>query len=254
MNVLGVIQRVTKFVGMQVPEAVFSSTERGPVEFGALANQVAETIATDHDWQRLRRLATLTGDGVTTAFQMPHDYTRIPEGTSVRSVRGPLQHVLDHDMWLDWELRAYYPSVYGAWTMLGDRMEIRPVLAAGEVVKFWYQSDRIVRSNGTAGNSAFPYNLPFELADSDEYGYARTSFTSDDDFYQLPWRLLELGIIWQWRSNKGLPYAEDMQAFEMEKARLIRRERGPRGPIVVGGSSYYGDEVDLAYPYTLRAQ
>ena len=252
MQILSVIQRMATVVGMTVPEAVFASDQRSEQEFGALANQMAESIASEHDWQRLRRKATITGDGTSDNFALPYDYSRMPDGTMLRTAEGPMEHVIDHDEWLDWQLRSLTPCAFGAWTMIGDRIEIRygnGVLPAGLVVKYWYQSDRIVRTDGTAANSGFPFTLPFELADSDEYGYAATGFVSDSDHFQLSWQLLELRMIWQWRANKGLPYAEDMASYEAEKARVVKRERSPSLLRVGGPRVPYG--LRVAYPGVL---
>lgn len=248
MEILSVVKRVASVTGMAVPEVVFGSTDRTAIELATVANRAAETIASEHDWQRLRRIATITGDGTTQAWDLPNDYSRIPEGTTLRWAEGELPHVVDHDLWLDWQVRDWNPT-YGAWTLIGDRMEILPVLPAGKVVKYWYQSDRIVRSDGTAANSSFPYNLSFELADSDAYGYAQTQFLRDTDHFQLPWNLLELGMIWQWKANKHLPYAEDLQNYELEKARAVKRERGPR--VVTVGGAHCVDDAEIAYPRTL---
>jgi hypothetical protein len=39
------------------------------------------------------------------------------------------------------------------------------------------------------------------------------SFTADTDSFALDERLLKLGMIWQWKSQKGSPYAEDLGTF-----------------------------------------
>jgi hypothetical protein len=249
VQILSVIQRFAKVVGMAVPEAVFASDGRSEQEFAALACQMSERIADEHDWQRLRRKATITGDGVTTSWTLPADFSRMPSNVSLRDSTGPLQRVLDPNVWLDWGLRSWAPAP-GAWTLLGDRIEIMPALADGRVVQYYYQSDKIVRSDGTAANSSFPYTLNFELADSGEYGTALPGFVSDGDHFQLDWKILELGMIWQWRANKGMPYAEDMQTYELMKAKVIMRERGPR--VLVGPrNASWLDDTEIAYPWML---
>jgi hypothetical protein len=243
MQVLGVIQRMCKVVGLAVPDVVFGSDDRSAQELGALANQMAERIAEEHDWQRTRVLETITGDGTTQRHALPDDYGRMPEVSRLRTTDWELSHVLDHNVWLDWQMRGYTP-VNGAWTMLGDRIEILPV------VKYWYQSQNIVRSDGIQASATFPYTLPFTLAGSDDYGFAQVEFLNDDDHFQLDWKVLELGMIWQWRANKGLPYAEDMATYQDKLARLIKRDRGPR-TVLVGPGPCVDDE--LTYPGTLRA-
>jgi hypothetical protein len=38
-------------------------------------------------------------------------------------------------------------------------------------------------------------------------------FTNDGDVFRIDERLLKLGMIWQWKANKGSPYAEDMGTY-----------------------------------------
>jgi hypothetical protein len=238
-------------MGIAVPESVFGSSDRTAREFAAAANQAAEQIAEERDWQRLRRLATITGDGSTQAWSRPSDYSRMPDQTKPQSATGCLENVVDGNTWLAWQLQGWSPATPGAWSMIGDKIEILPVLSTGAVVKYWYQSDKIVRTDGDLADTGFPYTLPFVLADSDAYGFAQTEFINDTDHFQLDWKLLELCIIWRWKAGKGLPYAEDMQNFELRKAWLGKKDAGPR-TVTVGGPLLY-DDVEMAYPVTLRA-
>jgi hypothetical protein len=250
VTILSVIQSVAQRVGMAPPSVVFSSTDRDATEMGELANEMAERIVTAHDWQRLKRLAVITGDGTSTYFDLPADYGRLPRDQMLRTAEWPLCHVLDHDTWLRWSIEGYSPTP-GAWTLLGGRIEFLPKLATGKIVKYYYLSNTYVRSNGTAATSGFPYNLPFELGDSAEFGSRQTAFVSDDDFFQLDARLLRLGMIWQHRANKGLPYEEDMVNYETLLAQLVMRDQGPRTLTVMG--SRPRDVAELAYPERLSS-
>jgi hypothetical protein len=53
-------------------------------------------------------------------------------------------------------------------------------------------------------------------------------FTADTDTTSLNEELLVLSLIWRWNRAKGLDYAEDMRNFEIEKERMIARDKGPR--------------------------
>ena len=61
MSVLSAIQNVSSFISLQVPAAVFSSSEREHVELQVLANAAASHIARDYEWQALKARATLAG-------------------------------------------------------------------------------------------------------------------------------------------------------------------------------------------------
>jgi hypothetical protein len=45
-------------------------------------------------------------------------------------------------------------------------------------------------------------------------------FSNDNDTFVLDERLLKLGMIWQWKAQKGSPYAEDMASYETALARV----------------------------------
>ena len=59
------------------------------------------------------------------------------------------------------------------------------------------------------------------------------------------------GVIMQWKANKGLPYAEDMQTFEQSLAEAVGRDKGSK--ILTIGSRRIpgGGDWQFAYPGTL---
>jgi hypothetical protein len=252
VTILSVIQDISTTIGVEKPAAVFSSTEREHVELAALANEIAERIQHAYDWQRVKRTQTYTGDGTTTSFALPSDYSRMaagkPNAALVRSSSTlRVEQVQDHDDWLDMQVRNWTPACL-SWTILGGMMQFYPAPAAGEVLKWHYISTLYVRSSGTSVSDFFPLDLPYDFADGDEFGTRKAAFTEDGDFFQLDDRLLRLGMIWQWNANKGLPYAEDMQNYELHLAQRINKDIGRRG-FGIGRRSGYGDAY--AYPFAI---
>ncbi|MGR6730305.1 hypothetical protein, partial [Aeromonas veronii] len=76
-----------------------------------------------------------------------------------------------------------FNNVIGAYTFQGDQILIKPVVPTGSTVKFLYITDNIVKSKD---------------------GVRKKVFTDDTDVFRLDERVLELGIVWQWKANKGL--------------------------------------------------
>jgi len=74
------------------------------------------------------------------------------------------------------------------------------------------------------------------------------TFTNDNDAFVLDERLLKLGMTWQWKANKGSPYAEDMQTYA--DALSVAAGSDKPAPIIVGRlpSSM---SVRTAYPFPL---
>jgi hypothetical protein len=95
------------------------------------------------------------------------------------------------------DARAANPAL---WTTLAAPSGL--TLAFGYLVK-----NCIIISSGPAGS----------------YGDA---FMNDGDTFRLDERLLKLGMIWQWKAQKGSPYAEDMGSYED----ALRRAAGADSP------------------------
>ncbi len=229
MTILSAIQNVCKVVGLDVPTAAIASTAREHVELVALANEMADRIAQGHDWQSLKTLATITGDGSTESHALPVDYARMLKKAQVwsSSLETPLSPISDTDEWLGLDVQSF-DFVINAWTIYGDQIHIKPALASGVTAKYFYISDRIVAPASGSNTSAF---------------------TTDTDTFRLSERLLTLGMIWQWRAHKGLPYQEDVETFEALKETLVSDDKGSR--MVRLGKVRLPGDLTTAYPQSI---
>jgi hypothetical protein len=229
MSILSVAKDVAGVVGLEIPTALVTSTEREHVELFGVIEEMAERIFMAADWQRMMALGTFTGDGTTTSFERPGTYRRLVKEQELWSTRlqAPLSHVRDMNDWLSLEVQENDPA-FGAWTLLGGEFVFKPAPAAGELIKFYFM-------RGT-------YVQPVS-------GALKEAFTLDTDRFVLSELQLKLGTIWQWKANKGLPYAEDMATYEENLARTIMNNRGP-GTLHIGrqrpmlGATY-------AYPWPI---
>ena len=95
--------------------------------------------------------------------------------------------------------------------MIGDQIHIVPALAAGESAYFAYLDKNCIRLSGG--------------------GYGDT-FLNDADSFALDERVFKLGMIWQWKANKGGAYAEDMGNYSDALARISGSESP--SPIIIG--------------------
>lgn len=229
MTVLSAIQAACKVIGETVPADVYAATDRPGVELAAVANTMALRIANGHDWQLLKRIHTLTGDGTTEDFDLPSDYDRMLVKAALWSSEftGRLRHIPDADEWLGLDVQDV-DLVQNAWTLYGGQIHIKPAPADDETVKFFYISNLII-APATGSN--------------------KVAFTADTETFRLSEKLLELGIIWQWRANKGFPYAEDLANYEDLHERLIVRDGGSKTLAV--GTARMPTGVTAAYPWSL---
>lgn len=226
MTVLSACQSAALRLLGQKPTTIFSSSDTFAMELAELATETAIAIAKAHDWQKLTKLATLQGDGAATAFDLPDDYDRMVKGGNVHShlyTTGMFRGVKDLDEWvfLGDQIATGAP---GYWIILGGQMQFLPALPSNETARFYYISNQIV-SGG------------------------KTGFTADSETFLLPERVLTLGLIWRWRSQKRMEYAEDMQNYELALSDEIARDKGAR--ILVVGQQRMPANVGTAYPGVL---
>lgn len=207
MTILAKLQEACTVIGLAVPATVFGSTLREHVELQALANEMALRMAKVHDWTVLKTLATITGDGTSTAFPLPTDYRAMLKKAALRPTASPyykLTHEPDTDRFLQLQLVNIKPT-FGWWTLIGSSVNIQPAPAAAATIKYFYLTNQIVKP-ASGGN--------------------KTAFSMDTDTFLLDEETLKLGIIWQWRANKGLLYNEDMNNYEDALASAIGGDKG----------------------------
>ncbi len=222
MTILSVCQSVATRLNEKRPSSVFSSTVRFDVELADLVTETAVAIAKEHEWQKLKTLATLTGDDTTTAFDLPTDYDRMVKDGNVHSNLYQTAYFARVDSLDDWVLigdQLATPSP-GNWIILGGQMNILPAMVTGETARFYYISKYIATG--------------------------KAAFSADSDEFLLPERLLTLGLIWRWRAQKRFEYAEDLKNYEIALEQEIARDRGAR--ILTVGRLRYPANVTMAYP------
>lgn len=230
MTVLSVARDVCLVIGLDQPDALMSSTDREYVELSRVARNVAYKIASDFDWQALQKVNTYTGDGTTEAFDLPSDYKRMLRNGQMWSSRWiwAFNHIANPDEWLEMQV-VPYTFINGNWIVYGGQFHFRPIMQDGETIKFFYMDKNVVQSAG---------------------GTFKETFDADDDTLRVPEKLLELGMIWKWRMNKGLPYEEDQTAYEKELRNQMDADAGAKG-VVRGGYRRFGRGTRLAFPQTI---
>ena len=198
MTLLTVVRDVCAVVGVVMPTSVFSNINgnRTMQEMVALANEMAQRIAYDtRDWTKLRATSTLVGDGVKTGFDLPANYKRMLLTSNVwrtTSQQQPMRFIPDTDQWMMRRVVDATNSAWGEWTIIGGQIHVFPVMVTHVSAYFAYLDKNCI-----------------DLA-SGGHGDA---FLDDGDKFTLDERLLKLGMIWQWKAQKGSPYQEDLNTY-----------------------------------------
>jgi hypothetical protein len=230
MTLLSAVKAVCSVVGVATPTSVFSNIvgNRTMQEMLDLANEMAQRIAYDNrEWTKFKKTATYAGDGTVTAFDLQVDYKRMLLTSQVwrsTSYLTPMRFVPDMDEWLNRRARNIYDA-WGEWIIFGGQLHIAPVMGADITAYHTYLDKNCIALNS---------------------GGVGDNFMSDNDSFLLDERVLKLGMIWQWKANKGSPYAEDMGTYETALASVAGRDQP--SPIFVGRTtSAYAART--AYPY-----
>ena len=203
------------------PAAIFGNSEKFASELAVACNEGAVHIAQSHDWERLKTLHTITGDGVTTSFTLPADFDRMP--LKIRLVPswqvGDLPRMDDISDTLD----PFQPVNY-SWSLAGKTIKLNMAVPNGATVKFFYISNLIYN------------NKTLALA------------TSDGDAFDLGEGALKLELMWRWRADKRLEYSEDMANAGIALERLSASDGGRR---VLESGRGYKIGATVAYPFRI---
>lgn len=231
MTLLSVVKDVCQVVGVQQPTSVFANIigNRTMQEMAALATEMAQRIAYDSgkDWTILKRIATVTGDGVSDAFDLPANYKRMLLTSEVwrsTSTQTPMTYIVDTNEWVRRRANPW-TSAWGEWTMLGGQIVIRPIMGVGVSATFGYLNKDCI-ALATSGNG--------------------DTFMADGDNFILGDRLLKLAMVWQWKANKGSPYAEDLATYN-DALNVAMGSEKP-APIIVGRLPL---SATAAYPWSV---
>lgn len=215
MTVLTALQSaMIRLVGRK-PNTVFSTTSQTEVELADLATEVAIDIMKSHDWQALTEIETITGDGATSAFPFPADYDRMVVASDLydpETWAWGFHHIHSVGEWIQRTSDGFQQITPGAWIIMNNEFNFTPAPATDAVAKFPYISRNFALSAPASGTGIIT---------------PKAAFTADSDTFVLDERLITLGVIWRYREQKGMGYAEDMATYENALSQAQARDRGP---------------------------
>lgn len=216
MSLITVVQDVCVVTGIEVPTSVFSgiNTNRTMQEMLALANEMAQRISYDtREWTQFKQMATYAGDGSTIAFDMPANYKRMLLTANLwrsTSALRPARYIPDTDEWM--QRRALNRNdAWGEWTTFGGQIHIWPAMGVGVTSYHAYLDKNCISLNS---------------------GGVGERFMDDNDTFLLNERLLKLGMIFQWKAQKGSAYQEDLATYQDALGYLQNADRP--SPIIIG--------------------
>ena len=195
----------------------------------------------------------------------------------------PMRFIADTDQWFQ-RRTANYSAPWGEWTIFGGQIHIWPIMAgpvapwqnaksylvndlaydAGPPTLVWKVA--VAHTSAAAGTfaadrAAFPGNWSNTGSTQIAPVTARVTYLSkncvalaagsgpafiaDTDTFVLDERLLKLGMVFQWKANKGSPYAEDMGNYQ--DALSFAMGKDEPAPILIGRLPV--SQANMAYPF-----
>jgi hypothetical protein len=190
-----------------------------------MAQEEGKMLYDRHTWQMLQTEYTFPTVASTASYALPTDFDQLLKDTVFnRTRRRRMVGDLSPEQWQETQA-SLVTMVNPAFRIRGSLFYISPTPSSVETVAYEYMSKNWCQSSLSVGQSAW---------------------AADTDAGILNEELMTLGVIWRFKSKKGLDYAEDMSNYEIQVAKAIfkdgarvtidtsdcGRDRVPRAPQV----------------------
>jgi hypothetical protein len=227
VSLLSIIQGAAGRLGIPSPSAVISSTNAQVAQLLSLANKEGVELSARADWQVLTKEKTfLTTAAETQVGAVATDYGHylidsMFNRSAIRKIVGPMTPA-------EWQAEKAFPvytAVNPAFRIRGNALLFTPSdVTAGQTVAYEYISlNWVLAADGTTYKAAF---------------------TVDTDTSVLNETVMTNGVVWRFKSAKGLDFTEEFQEYEESVARLIAQDGGGRPRLNLG----YGLGRTAFYP------
>lgn len=197
MTMLATVQRFCRRTNITVPTSVIGTTDPQVAQIYALLEEEGAELSGRGSWQELTFEAThttlATEDQGAIDDIASNNYRYIKNDTIWDRTENLPVIVIDGP---DWQAEKGFAA-----TSPRYRARIRT-------------GDLLSTPAPTAGNTwAFEYVTWNWILDKDGTTY-KQYFTEDTDTFLLPEAILQMGLRWRWKKEKGFEYAEDFRTYE----------------------------------------
>ncbi len=219
LNCLQIIQAVCKRIGILAPAQAVSSTDPQIIQLVSLCEEEGQELAARYAWEGLQTEATFTTVAAqlqtTLAVTAPGFNYIVNDTIWNRTLRRP---VYGPNSQQDWQQKKAIQlnGPFNSFRIIADAINFYPNPAAGQVCAFEYISRNWITTVSTATSSVW---------------------TNDADIPSINDQLIILGLIWRWKSAKGLDYAEDFAKYERRVTDAMGRDAG-KAKLSMDGAAY----------------
>jgi hypothetical protein len=203
MSLLSIIQDAADQLGLTRPSTVMTSTDPLIVTLLGLAQAEGKALYDRHTWQVLQTEYTFPTVNGTASYALPTGFDQLLKDTVFnRTRRRRMVGDLSPSQWQETQA-SLVTMINPAFRIKGNLFFISPTPTSAETVAYEYISMNWCQSSLLVGQSRW-------AADTD------TGILSEN--------LMTLGIIWRFKSAKGLDYAEAMNDYEIAVNKAIFKD------------------------------
>jgi hypothetical protein len=220
MTLLTICQDAANEIGVPSPNAVIGSTDTTAIQLLAAANREGKNLVTGYDWEVLvkeENHTAIANESQGKLSAIATDFERFSNNTmwnrtSDRKFYGPLNNT-------EWQtLKGSVQSgITNYFRIRGGKLLMNPVPTVGDAIYFEYISEWWVDTTGNGDANANRY-----AAD------ANTTILDEN--------LITLGVIWRFLKQKGLPYDNQLQEYQIKLFEKQAKD-GAKPIIRMSGSS-----------------
>jgi hypothetical protein len=225
MSLLTITQNAADRLGLPRPSTVVTASDENARFLLGVAQEEGKALYDRHTWQVFQTEYTFPTVNGTASYALPDGFDQLLKDTVFnRTSRRRMVGDLSPAQWQETQA-SLVTMVNPAFRIRGDLFYISPTPTSAETIAFEYMSNNWCRSASLVGQSAW---------------------AADTDTGILNEELMTLGVIWRFKSKKGLDYAEDMANYEIAVNKAIfkdgarvtidtsncERDRIPRAPQV----------------------
>ena len=200
MTLLTICQDAANEIGVPSPNAVVGSTDTTVIQLLAAANREGKNLVSGYDWEVLIKEeahSAIANESQGTITSIASDFERFSNNTmwnrtTDRKFYGPLNNS-------EWQrLKASVQSgVTNYFRIRGGFLLMNPVPTVNDAIYFEYISKYWV---DTTGNGS---------ADAEKFAADSNTTVLDED-------IITLGVIWRFLKQKGLPYDNQLQEYQLK--------------------------------------
>ena len=198
MSLLALVQRFTRRTNIDYPTSVIGSTDEQILQVLGLLEEEGNDLTGRGQWEALTFEATHT----TVATES--------QGVMSTIASNGFRYIKNDTFWDRTENLPIIVIDGVEWAaekgFVATAARFRARIRGGEL---------LATPTPSAGNTwAFEYATWNWLTDSGGTTY-KQYFTDDTDLMLLPESILEMGLRWRWKKEKGFEYAEDFRTYEI---------------------------------------